>query len=130
MPFCRSSPITNSRATSEKSSNCRDWSWKYLLRLSQRQTNDIKKMLYKLSRDFTDQSSKQKTKEMWNTAGKEIEKNKKIMEEFINKAAASEAFLKRIEQSGGKRFSKTELEGSSNKTKDVVPKEKEGVSMM
>lgn len=46
------------------------------------------------------------------------------MEEFINKAASSEAFLKRIEQSAGKKFSKTELEGSSNKTRDAAPKEK------
>lgn len=60
----------SSRAISEMSSSCKDWNWKYLFHLSQRQTNDIKKLLYKLSRDFTDQSSKQKSKELWSTAGK------------------------------------------------------------
>jgi hypothetical protein len=49
----------------------------------------------KLSADFTDPGSKNKIKELWKQAGAEIERNKRIMAEFVNRASSSPSFMRR-----------------------------------
>jgi hypothetical protein len=69
-------------------------------------------MMGKLSADYTDPASKQRIKELLAIAGKEIERNKRIMQDFINRASTSPSFLKSSTQRGGRggRVSKTEME--------------------
>lgn len=46
-------------------------------------------MMGKLSNDYTDPASKLQIKELFAMAGKEIERNKRIMQDFINRASTS-----------------------------------------
>lgn len=62
-------------------------------------------MITNLSRDFVDPPSKNKIKELWNVAGKEIERNKRIIEEFVSRMSSTK--VRRDTQ--GNRKSKTEM---------------------
>jgi len=64
-------------------------------------------MITNLSQDFTDPQSKNKIKELWNLSGKEIERNKRIMEEFVSRVSSSAAYMRR--DTHGNRKSKTEM---------------------
>ena len=50
---------------------------------------EIRKQVEQLSRDFKEPASKNKIKEIWSKAAREIDRNKRIMEEFVNRASSS-----------------------------------------
>jgi hypothetical protein len=62
-------------------------------------------MITNLSRDFIDPPSKNKIKDLWSLAGKEIERNKRIMEEFVSRFSSS----KMRRDTEGARKTKTEM---------------------
>lgn len=65
-------------------------------------------MFGELTRDFTDPASKQKLKDLWGLAAREIERNKVIMGEFVNRASSSPSFLRGDRNTS--RRSKTEFD--------------------
>lgn len=44
-------------------------------------------MIEGLSKEYSDPASRNKIKELWNLAAKEFERNKRLMEEFVNRAS-------------------------------------------
>lgn len=83
----------------------------------------------KLSADYTDPASKQRIKELLAMAAKENERNKRIMQDLINRASTSPSFLKSSQNRGG-RVSRTEMERRASNSRSIEPQAQEGVSLV
>ena len=67
----------------------------------------MKKSLELLARDFSDTPSKKKIKGLCDMASKEMERNKRIMGEFVNRASVSSSNYRRDSNLNAYRRSRT-----------------------